>query len=85
MTTDPIAAALALIEPLTGYTPKPWEVTIYDEDGFIMVQLSGYFGDFKPNDVRLIAAAPDLRDMVATLAIALDEIDRLDHASGESR
>lgn len=70
--TDPIAAARAMIEPLTGYTPGPWEAVIYDDYGFIYIPLSGYDGDFKPSDARLIVAAPDLRDMVATLADALE-------------
>lgn len=72
MTTDLIAAARAMIEPLTGYTTEPWEAVIYDDYSFIVVSPSGYDGDFKPSDARLIAAAPDLRDMVATLADALE-------------
>lgn len=70
--TDPIAAARELIEPLTGYASEPWEASIYDDVGYILFPLIGYDGDFEPDDARLIVAAPDLRDMVATLADALE-------------
>ena len=105
---DTIAAARALIEPLTGYTPGPWvgvnmvhadhggpmtpeEIAEYvcncvklgDPNRFLFV--SGDHDDGSDADIchtgngprgpantRLIAAAPDLRDMVATLADALE-------------
>lgn len=71
---DALDAARALIGPLIGYTPGPWEAAIYDDVGFINVPPGVGFeqGDFKPGDARLIASAPDLRDMVATLADALE-------------
>lgn len=72
MSADPITAARAMIEPLTGYASEPWEASIYDDVGYILFPLIGYDGDFEPDDARLIVAAPDLRDMVATLADALE-------------
>ncbi|HUH36667.1 MAG TPA: hypothetical protein VL027_01855, partial [Spongiibacteraceae bacterium] len=73
MTTDPIAAARAMIEPLTGYTPRPWHQGRNNPD---RVSRSGeYIANCNPthqsrprneSNARLIAAAPDLRDMVAT-------------------
>lgn len=79
MTTDPIAAARALIEPLTGYTPKPWKQGQNNPD---RVSKGGeYIANCNPthqshprteNNARLMAASPDLRDMVATLADALE-------------
>lgn len=82
---DTIAAARALIEPLTGYTPGRWQcsradLASYDADTGAQVSYL-YPGDgervrFETDnpveDARLAAAAPDLRDMVATLADALD-------------
>lgn len=81
---DPIAAARALIEPLTGYTPGPWaEITPANNlwhprvfasgSKFIcMVDNSDDTQRQRINDARLIAAAPALRAMVATLADALE-------------
>lgn len=66
---DPIAAARALIEPLNGYTPGPWDasgLTVYD------TCMDGVASCHAGADARLIAAAPVLRDMVATLADALE-------------
>ena len=92
MTTDPIAAARAMIEPLTGYTSAPWAqvsagdngyhigsggwtVDASDPDGgyfeeYHICKTTGYY-DAAGADARLMAASPDLRDMVATLAEAL--------------
>lgn len=87
MTTDPIAAARALIKPLAGYTPGPWAVDMSYQwpskvraappfnDRWICDASSGL--PHTLSNARLIAAAPALRDMVATLTDALDEIDRL--------
>lgn len=66
---DPIAAARALIETLAGYTPGPWDasgLTVYD------TCMDGVASCHADADARLMAAAPDLRDMVATLADALE-------------
>ena len=93
MTTDPIAAARALIEPLTGYTLGPWWTSgKYSgrEMGCSIIASNPSAGPAPGNptrggvafatailntdarrcegNARLIAAAPDLRDMVATLA-----------------
>lgn len=82
MTTDPIATARAMIEHLTGYTPKPWAVDMSYQwpskvraappfnDRWICDASSGL--PHTLSNARLIAAAPDLRDMVATLADALE-------------
>lgn len=82
MTTDPIAAARALIEPLTGYTPWPWKAWQPRHDESVPVRTDGlgitiayvHQGAVTSahNNARLIAAAPDLRDTVATLADALE-------------
>lgn len=67
--TDLIAAARAMIEPLTGDTPGPWDasgLTVYD------TCMDGVASCHAGADARLIATAPDLRDMVATLADALE-------------
>ena len=72
MTTDPIAAARAMIEPLTGYTPGPWSVSEYDGTGYVYGPAQGYDDGFDLEDARLIATAPDMRDMIATLADALE-------------
>ena len=94
---DPIAAARAMIEPLTGYTPGPWWTSgKYSgrEMGCSIIAANPSAGPAPGNptrgqvafatailntdarrcegDARLIAAAPDLRDMVATLADALE-------------
>lgn len=95
MTTDPIAAARALLEPLTGYTPGPWQTTS-DHSLNACANVSAGYHDvatlyggsedvpqpaegepWGPHPIRdatarLIAAAPDLRDMVSTLADALE-------------
>lgn len=83
MTTDPIAAARALIEPLTGHTPGIWEPFFGEayrvrSDG--MTIATAHFVtllDRIPTkqvaaNTALIAAAPDLRAMVATLADELE-------------
>lgn len=82
VTTDPIADARALIEPLTGYTPGPWAVDMSYQwpskvraappfnDRWICDASSGL--PHTLSNARLIAAAPALRDMVATLADALE-------------
>lgn len=83
-TADPIAAARALLEPMTGYTPGPWmpsDVTIHTKphESAVAVCVSG--GTRSRSEARsnanLIAAAPDLKDM---LTAALAEIDRLREA-----
>lgn len=75
MTTDPIAAARAMIEPLTGYTPKPWSkhkcLCGHPSCNQYTISTQGSVG-FVVADARLIVAAPDLRDMVPTLADALE-------------
>ena len=88
---DHIAAARALIEPLTGYTPGPWRAvsnhplnacanvragyhdvaTLYGSSEDVPQRVEGEpWGPHPIRDAtsRLIAAAPALRDMVATLA-----------------
>lgn len=95
MTTDPIAAARALIEPLTGYTSGQWRAvsdhplnacanvragyhdvaTLYGGSEDVPQPVEGEpWGPHPIRDAtaRLIAAAPELRDMVATLADALE-------------
>lgn len=72
MTTDPIAAARALIEPLTGYTPEPWSVSECEGTGYVYGPAQGYDEGFDLADACLIAAAPDLRNMVAILAVTLE-------------
>ena len=82
MTTDPIAAARALLEPLTGYTPWPWKAWQPRHDESVPVRTDGlgitiayvHQGAVTSahNNARLIAAAPDLRDTVATLADSLE-------------
>lgn len=108
MTTDPIAAARAMIEPLTGYTPKPWWTSgKYSgrEMGCSIIAANPSAGPAPGNptrggvafatailntdarrceaNARLIVAAPDLRDMVATLADAL-EAERAERERAES-
>ena len=77
---DKIAEARALIEPLTGHTPGPWHFhgpikgrkmwcLELDSDTNFVADL------WRPNvdaNAALIAAAPDLRDTVATLADLAD-------------
>lgn len=88
--TDPIAAARAMIEPLTGYTPGPWRaldesecyshddgntvsVAIGKRDNHAFALAMHNFSDrIVDANAALIAAAPALRDMVATLADALE-------------
>ena len=82
MTTDPIAAARTMIEPLTGYTPRPWKAwqprhdesvpVRIDELGITIAYVHQGAVTSAHNNARLIAAAPDLRYMVATLADALE-------------
>lgn len=81
------AAERARLAALEGHTPGPWQcsradLASYDADTGAQVSYL-YPGDgervrFETDnpveDARLAAAAPDLK---ATLAIALDEIDRL--------
>jgi hypothetical protein len=95
--TDPIAAARALLEPLTGYTPGPWvsrhrgtrkdvergadhfRITtgLEADDPDAVAIVSVLWRSNRAENAALIAAAPDLRDMVATLADAL-EAERAD-------
>ena len=66
---DKIATARALIEPLTGHTPGPWDasgLTVYD------TCMEGVASCHAGADARLIAAAPALRDTVAALADLAD-------------
>lgn len=82
--TNRIAAARALIEPLTGYTPGPWKAWQPRHDESVPVRTDGlgitiayaHQGavTHAGNNARLMAAAPALRDMVATLADALDKL-----------
>ena len=84
---DKIAEARALIEPLTGHTPGPWQVDApEDESVEIAVRIFAIAGLYETApealpDARLIAAAPALRDTVAALADLADaqaqEIARL--------
>lgn len=98
MTPDPIAAARAMIEPLTGYASGPWSkisagsnsyhigsggwtVDASDPDGgyfeeYHICKTTGYY-DAAGADARLMTAAPDLRDMVATPADAQAALDKL--------
>lgn len=90
---EKIAAARALIEPLTGRTPGPWVAdlgetyTVRDRENARLAGCSHLtnFGR-RPNDevaatCRTMAAAPALRDTVAALADLADaqaqEIARL--------
>ena len=88
--TDPLAAARALIELLTNYTPGPWVRDCWDILGKapgtgVVAEVcrpgeldSEFWKDGEPdNNARLIAAAPDLH---AHLTAALDEIERLREA-----
>ena len=89
---DKIAAARALIEPLTGHTPGPWQVDApEDESVEIAARIFAIAGLYETApealpDARLIAAAPALRDTVAALADLADaqaqEIERLTEALG---
>ena len=84
---DKIAEARALIEPLTGHTPGPWQVDApEDESVEIASRIFAIAGLYETApealpDARLIAAAPALRDTVAALADLADaqaqEIERL--------
>lgn len=72
MTPEQLAEARALIEPLTGYIPGPW-VTAGDhhvranggKTAIAEMRLASARGG---GNGRLIAAAPELRDMVAKQA-----------------
>lgn len=93
MTADKIADARALIEPLTGHTPGPWAVSYPVKDrpqcAFIdpecgYIEGENYLavsGICNPATAMTLAAAPALRDTVATLADIADaqalEIARL--------
>ena len=75
---DKIQAARALIEPLTGHTPGPWEIDAPEDEsveiGAGILSIAGLYEsapDALP-DARLIAAAPALRDTVADLADLAD-------------
>lgn len=75
---DKIQAARALIEPLTGHTPGPWEFDVPEDEsveiGAGILSIAGLYEaapDALP-DARLIAAAPSLRDTVAALADLAD-------------
>lgn len=80
MMTDHIdtAAEREKLAGLAGFTPGPWFAGRDYEDGpfvagggYCLINTVGPELDREPN-ARLIAAAPDLRDMVATLADALE-------------
>lgn len=75
---DKIAEARALIEPLTGHTPGPWQVDApEDESVEIAARIFAIAGLYETApealpDARLIAAAPALRATVAALADLAD-------------
>lgn len=75
---DQISAARALIEPLTGHTPGPWQVDApEDESVEIAARIFAIAGLYETApealpDARLIAAAPALRDTVVALADLAD-------------
>lgn len=77
---EKIAAARALIEPLTGHTPGPWQVDApEDESVEIAARIFAIAGLYETApealpDARLIAAAPALRDTVAALADLADAL-----------
>ena len=75
---DKIQAARALIEPLTGHTPGPWQVDAPEDESveiadriFAIAGLYETAPEALP-DARLIAAAPALRDTVVDLADLAD-------------
>lgn len=76
---DKIAAARAMIEPLTGQTRGKWRVSLPNDtvvispDGFAVAHMAGDYclptrWPAMEANARLIAAAPTLRDTVAALA-----------------
>lgn len=80
-TTDKIAEARALIEPLTGHPDGPWKVSpaihgVTDVDRFDGRDIFTIYGsdDEKLAAARICAAAPALRDTVAALADLADAL-----------
>lgn len=83
MTRDVIAEARALIEPLTGYTPGPWQRVgwqpcgIYGPGDLAGAERIAEIDRRQDHDenTRLIAAAPTLRDTLAALLAHIEVLE----------